>query len=444
MQNLENLLPLKLTPPFKHLRGSGYQAELPNIFKDFANTPDNFFNSSMRILEDGRPLKLPFGDMLNIYYCGGGAYNHWSNILLFSTSDNTDPNTNGRTYEIVCEKDFCGSGTQPFPKRVHIELSRSCNIYCRMCRDTPYKAPFMDKNLFDKIAEELLPHAAELRMDGGGELLLHPELPRIIKKVSELGQPFFSSSNGMLMSENTARMLAESTLHHIQISVDSPVKETFEWIRRGAKFDRVIKGVRHLVEARKNVGRPFLITFHAAVMRENVAQLPDLVRLAHNLGIEGVTANHLFCHEDVTITPDSSCFWDQAQYDEMREKAIETARELDSFFYGPAPFSSASTNNLAGGNYCLYPENGVYILPNGDVAPCCGEQKIIFGNLQNQSFSEIWNGEKYAKLRQTYRGDKPFVPKCKGCITNIAAVTDWHAYFAPKFWKEIKNRHSAA
>lgn len=435
---------LTLTPPFRHVRGKGWECILPDSFNEWANTSENFFRSPLRLKENGIPLKLPFADHLAIYYCGGGAYNHWGKAIHFSTSDNSDPNINGRKYEITLEDAFSGAGAQPYPKRVHIELSRSCNIYCRMCREKPYKTPFMELPFFDRLAEELLPHTAELRLDGGGEILLYPDLAKILKKVAEYGQPFFSSSNGMLLTRQVARMLAESTLHHIQISVDSPVKETFEWIRRGAKFERVIQGVKYLTEARKEVGRPFLITFHAAVMRENVTQLPDLVRLAHDLGIEGVTANHLYCHENVTIKPESSCFWQQSHYDEMREKAIQTAREIDSFFYGPAPFSSSPKENSSCGNYCLYPESGVYILPNGDVAPCCGEQKFILGNLREQSFAEVWNGEKYRRLRETYRSERPYLPRCKGCITNAAAVSDWRAYFAPKFWQEIKSRRDCA
>ena len=37
-----------------------------------------------------------------LHFCirafGGGAYSHWQNRLLFSTSDNSNPNSNGRVY----------------------------------------------------------------------------------------------------------------------------------------------------------------------------------------------------------------------------------------------------------------------------------------------------------------------------------------------------------
>jgi len=32
---------------------------------------------------------------------GSGRYSHWGNSLVFSASDNSDPNTNGRSYWVV-------------------------------------------------------------------------------------------------------------------------------------------------------------------------------------------------------------------------------------------------------------------------------------------------------------------------------------------------------
>jgi hypothetical protein len=54
--------------------------------------------SPLRLFENGRPLGP--GHALHFYIrgAGKGAFSHWRNQLLFSTSDNSDPNSNGRTY----------------------------------------------------------------------------------------------------------------------------------------------------------------------------------------------------------------------------------------------------------------------------------------------------------------------------------------------------------
>jgi hypothetical protein len=58
----------------------------------------------VRLFEDGKPLAHAQVSHADIREIGGGRYSHWDYPtgprVLFSTSDNTDPNTNGRRYEI--------------------------------------------------------------------------------------------------------------------------------------------------------------------------------------------------------------------------------------------------------------------------------------------------------------------------------------------------------
>lgn len=56
--------------------------------------------SSLQVFEDGRPLGPPHAPHDAIRTEGGGRYSHWNDSLYFSTSDNTDPKTNQRTYEV--------------------------------------------------------------------------------------------------------------------------------------------------------------------------------------------------------------------------------------------------------------------------------------------------------------------------------------------------------
>jgi hypothetical protein len=52
------------------------------------------------LFEDGRPLGPARSAHDRIRQFGGGAYSHWGSQLLFSSSDNTDPRTNGRRYHV--------------------------------------------------------------------------------------------------------------------------------------------------------------------------------------------------------------------------------------------------------------------------------------------------------------------------------------------------------
>lgn len=430
--SISDSLPVEANAPFQHLRGFGYRLTLPESMAPFSNGQQQF-HSPLALFENGIPLKFPHDDYINIIYSGGGGYNHWGNSIVFSTSDNTDPNANGRKYEVRI-KESATSSRASWPGRVHIYLSTSCNLWCRICRDKPFMSPAMTFDEFCRITEQLLP-VPDFRLDGGGELLLYYDLPKIIERLKMKNQPFFTSTNGMLLTEEKARMLAESTLHHIQISVDSPDPKTLEWIRRGANFERIINNVKTLVKVRKEVGRPFLITFHAAVMQENVNQLPDLVRLSKTLGIEGVTACHLYAMD--CTDPFSSCFWNQIQYNKMREAAILTAREIDSFYYGPPLFNNDINTKNIKPSYCLYPTEGAVINPDCTVAPCCGASDFIMGDLRTHSFEEIWNNQKYDELRKSYNSESPSLNRCMDCMVNCRTPGQWKSYFVPKHWPKI-------
>jgi hypothetical protein len=93
----------RLEPPFLKDEGVGWQAPLLmepqlNALGRVADNLDYPERSPLRLLEDGKPLG-PAHAMHR--QDGKGRYSHWSgNALLFSTSDNSDPNRNGREYTI--------------------------------------------------------------------------------------------------------------------------------------------------------------------------------------------------------------------------------------------------------------------------------------------------------------------------------------------------------
>jgi hypothetical protein len=56
--------------------------------------------STLQLYEDGVPLQPAHAVHDQIRDTGKGAFSHWGHVLYFSTSDNSDPRTNRRTYTI--------------------------------------------------------------------------------------------------------------------------------------------------------------------------------------------------------------------------------------------------------------------------------------------------------------------------------------------------------
>ena len=65
-----------------------------------ADSIKNPGNSKIVVLENDIPLSSPHSFHKEIRETGKGRYSHWINTLYFSTSDNSDPNTNNKEYKI--------------------------------------------------------------------------------------------------------------------------------------------------------------------------------------------------------------------------------------------------------------------------------------------------------------------------------------------------------
>ncbi len=73
-------------------------------FEKLADSVDNNLRSPVEIYEDGKRLGPPHSKHEDVARIGYGRYSHWlsgGGILVFSSSDNSDPETNGRAYWAV-------------------------------------------------------------------------------------------------------------------------------------------------------------------------------------------------------------------------------------------------------------------------------------------------------------------------------------------------------
>ena len=65
--------------------------------------------------------------------------------------------------------------------------------------------------------------------------------------------------------------------------------------------------------------------------------------------------------------------------------------------------------------FCMMPWVHTHIWPNGNAFPCCmSDSDIVYGNLNDNSLEEIWNNEKYKKLRKNMLNEKES-PECTRC-----------------------------
>jgi hypothetical protein len=94
---------LRLTHPFERFEivGLAYIAKAP-MLDGLADSPDDPARSPVMLYEDNHPLGPAHSVHADIAESGDGQFSHWKSVgFIFSSSDGTDPNVNGRNYWVV-------------------------------------------------------------------------------------------------------------------------------------------------------------------------------------------------------------------------------------------------------------------------------------------------------------------------------------------------------
>jgi MoaA/NifB/PqqE/SkfB family radical SAM enzyme len=224
-----------------------------------------------------------------------------------------------------------------------------------------------------------------------------------------LNVPFHIDTSGSHLFPGVSERLCHSRLETINISLDAAHDETYRRIRKGAPALRdVVENIEALMAARAAASVDFEVSMSFTLMRSNLGEWLDFIRMAARLGVHRVFARHLEAY-----TPDmekESLWHDQAGFNQVRLDAIALADSLGMPLSVALPFGGkAGTARKP----CAVPWNDAIILGNGDVAACC-IPGLVMGNLNENTMQEIWNGPKYRELRATVNSDNP-PPTCAAC-----------------------------
>jgi radical SAM protein with 4Fe4S-binding SPASM domain len=322
----------------------------------------------------------------------------------------------------------------PLPPHLQLEITSACNLRCMMCL-VRYRPPVnklagaMTPELFHKVVDEV-PGLRRLTLQGLGEPLLSPHLPEMIRTAVERQVTVGFNTNATLLTARRAAELVGSRVDWLHVSLDGAHAGAYEAIRDGAHFDTVVANVAGLVRAKRDAGSstPWIRVVFVA-MRDNVGELPGLIRLLGEIGVDELhvqNLSHSFSDTDPagryegirTFTADQA-LWTGADVEHAAGvfgQAARLARERGLRLRLPS-LGPATAAAHAGRRGCSWPWEAAYITSAGVVQPCCmvmGDDRVRLGNLAEQSFPQIWHGPAYRDFRRRLAGDDP--PEvCRGC-----------------------------
>jgi len=322
------------------------------------------------------------------------------------------------------------------PRFLQIEPVGECNLRCRMCpvrfREDggPGRPPAMMAFADFCAVLDQFPQLEELHLQGLGEPLMHLYFFDMVRHAVARGIRVSTNTNLTILTERRAAECVDSGLHVLHVSLDGATAKTYERIRERARFDKVLRNLRRLVHARLAAASLTPeIRIVCVVMRENLAELPALVRLAHAEGVKSVSVQHL-CHDFGESTlpqryaPMREFIDGQTllQEDPERvawyfEEARATAARLGVALRLPNVAPRSHPPGTPGRQRCDWPWRGAYVAYDGRAMPCCmvaTPDRIHFGNMVRDGAAAVWNGDGYAAFRARLDSDDP--PEvCRSC-----------------------------
>lgn len=229
-----------------------------------------------------------------------------------------------------------------WPSKLFVETTTRCNLRCVMCVKETWDASCMEGDMDDATFTALEPafsHLDALILNGVGEPLLDQRLERFIRRAKELMPPgslVGFQSNGMLLDEERAVALLMAGLDRICISADALDPEVFRRIRRGGEEQGVERALVALHSAKVLSNRPdFAIGLEFVLMRDNIAELPDLLRRASTLGVSFAIVTHVVAYAEGSVGQmafDANMDGAVQLFEEWQECAAREGLCLDDYF----------------------------------------------------------------------------------------------------------------
>lgn len=285
------------------------------------------------------------------------------------------------------------------PEVLHFNVTDSCNARCQFCayRFTRPEG-VMPMDIFAKALKEYV------EMGGKnigfnplvGEPLIDPKLFERLKLVSQypLEKIFLFTNAIELAKDKMVEDLLSSGLDEINVSLPAFDKETFKRTMGVDRYEDAIGGLIRLLRSNEEHGRPLRVLIHLRG------------------GVEGWFADD---------------FW-QRIYPLVGKDFIRDNMQYSRLFDNWAgQISKKDLPEGAGfyplGRLRLRPCDRTFqvaVLVNGDLRACdCrfGEKgrhdELVFGNIRENSLSQLWQGERLNRIRRSFKGRG--LPVCRGC-----------------------------
>ena len=274
------------------------------------------------------------------------------------------------------------------PVEYIVETTAKCNLYCPMCPRETHRQPKADMadDVFERLVTQAGRTAEHMMLIGLGEPFMDPQIFERIEFCHRHSISTLLSTNGTFLDEKIAARLLAGPLDQITLSFDGASKETFEFYRKGAKFEKVRDNFVRFARLKHECGSRMQVVVQMVQMERNAGEVDEFVR-----------------------------FWSAIPgIDQVRIKADETNLMRPNAGHAAEDWRHP----------CHYLWRGpMYVKQSGDVYPCCQSYMLDgapLGNIGETPLEGIWNSPAMQRMRSLHvAGRAGEIDVCARCCTTI-------------------------
>lgn len=302
------------------------------------------------------------------------------------------------------------------PVTLMIEPTNVCNLKCPTCPTGSGKMNrakrMMSIDEFNGIINQVKGFVHNIVLWNYGEPFLNKDLLNMINYAVRNNIHVVTSTNGeFFKSKKFCLKIVKSGLQHLIICLDGADQETISKFRKGSHFERIIQGMRLMIEAKKNLNSELpKIELQFIVMKHNEHQKDLMKHMAAQFGVD------VFCEKTVGIDCRDPEFENMAK--ELLPHDLSNSRYV---------LNEDGTYALKGliTNKCSWVNNTAVINSDGTIVPCCYDlySEYIMGSIFEKSLGEIWENRKYTDFRKRIKENRKDIPICTICSEHRYSIT---------------------
>jgi len=287
----------------------------------------------------------------------------------------------------------------------HFEVTSRCNEKCIHCYQPRHNPRHIEMALVKDIIAQLHDMGTVSMTFSGGEPFLHPEFLDILQLARKNDFMINILSNGTLIDAEAIRVMKETNINMIQISVYSMDAKTHDSITRfSGSLEKTIKNVRLLI------ANDIPVQISCPIMMKNWDSYRDVARWCYSRNVRVMSDFVLMAKSNFDI----SNLENRLDLSKTK-KVIQDIIEIDGEYQlllNTEP-KTKDLDHYANQPVCGVAIDNVCFTADGSMYPCSGFQGYLLGNVKEHTIREIWeNSEKVLFLRSIL--NKSF-PKCLSC-----------------------------